>query len=398
VKFPTWSGNSQADIRWDSGTDLGGGTWMYHVDVANFNGDLTGYCTQVYIYDNAGNYAVYGGSNGMSLGGVPTASGNGASYHTNIDVISAITVTNSTGVDETCDCSVTLNIPGVTNQSKSFVLPVGGNELLWFKWHTPDSPQQLTATYTVNTPFGSSTVTPTYNIETLNELTPPNPKGRDTAPPGFYIPSFCDSLGAVQNTLSWGEYSVTVTQQPYAVTVTTADPVTGDPITQTITCYKTVDVWNYVTHAATATATLKLTPDPDCPTAFIDTDGLWNMKSGYWVQEAVTTNVTCDDPDAVTAVQTVASAYPEFNYLTYYRLLEDIGGKWQLKDNPFTNPEPALQTRAHRIPVWYPDGNYVVEAYATDIFTPAGCLGAYGTDTVHIKGDLYSDYYVHPSF
>jgi hypothetical protein len=335
----------------------------------------------------------------MSLGGVPSASGNGNKYHTNIDVITAITVNNTTGVDETSGCSVTLNISGITNQTNSFVIPAGENELVWFKWHTPSTPQNVTATYTVNTPFGSTTVTPTYNIEVLNELTPPDPKGRDTAPPGFYIPSFTSTLGAVQNTLSWGEYSVTVTQQPYAVTVTTADPVTGDPITQTRTCYKTVDVWNYVTHAATATATLKLSYDPSCPpTAFIGTDGLWNMKSGYGIEEAVTTNVTCDEPEAVTAVQTVASAYPEFNYLTYYRLLENIGGVWQLKVNPFTNPVPALQGRVHYTPPWYPDGDYTVEAYATDTYTPAGCLGAYGTDTVHIKGALYDDYYVHPFY
>ena len=131
---------------------------------------------------------------------------------------------------------MTLNIPGITNQTKSYVLPAGGSELVWFKWHTPSTPQTLNATYTVTTPYGSPTPeTLTYTISALNELTPPRPGPRDTAPAGFYIPSFYASLGPVQNTLSWNEYSVTISQQPYTVTQNVIDPTTGQPVTQTIT-------------------------------------------------------------------------------------------------------------------------------------------------------------------
>lgn len=69
VQFPTWTDyNGQDDIQpnWGTnpiatGTNLGGGTWKYHVDKAAHNNELGQYHTAAYIYDNAGNYLGIGG-------------------------------------------------------------------------------------------------------------------------------------------------------------------------------------------------------------------------------------------------------------------------------------------------------------------------------------------------
>jgi hypothetical protein len=74
VQVPTWSNNSQYDLRGDwptnpfcSATNIGGGTWVYHVDKANFNGDMTGFCSDWYLYDNAGNVCGIGSYHGVNL-------------------------------------------------------------------------------------------------------------------------------------------------------------------------------------------------------------------------------------------------------------------------------------------------------------------------------------------
>lgn len=99
VKFPTWSKNSQYDLRWDDGTNLGGGTWYYHVDRSKFNGDYYGYFTDIYIYDNAGNYSSYTGCKNIKLDTTPpwvTFSPNSCSW-TNQSIPVTITAHDDAG-------------------------------------------------------------------------------------------------------------------------------------------------------------------------------------------------------------------------------------------------------------------------------------------------------------
>jgi len=64
VQFPTWTDyGGQDDLApswWGnsavSGTNLGGGTWMFHVNKSSHNNELGVYHTDIYVYDNAGNY------------------------------------------------------------------------------------------------------------------------------------------------------------------------------------------------------------------------------------------------------------------------------------------------------------------------------------------------------
>ncbi|MBS7021331.1 MAG: GBS Bsp-like repeat-containing protein, partial [Firmicutes bacterium] len=62
VQFPTWTSlGSQDDIQGNwvvnsiaTGTNLGGGTWMYHVNIADHMNEGGVYNTHVYTYDNLG--------------------------------------------------------------------------------------------------------------------------------------------------------------------------------------------------------------------------------------------------------------------------------------------------------------------------------------------------------
>jgi hypothetical protein len=67
IQFPTWTDlNGQDDLQpsWPtnavaSGTNLGGGTWYYRVNVSAHNNESDQYQTHVYLYDNVGNASAF---------------------------------------------------------------------------------------------------------------------------------------------------------------------------------------------------------------------------------------------------------------------------------------------------------------------------------------------------
>lgn len=77
VKFPSWTQlGGQDDIEWAVGTNLGGGTWKYHVNIGNHYNEGGRYITHIYLYDKLGK------SRGMSFGVtyVPQANLVGSAY------------------------------------------------------------------------------------------------------------------------------------------------------------------------------------------------------------------------------------------------------------------------------------------------------------------------------
>lgn len=68
VQFPTWTsknGQDDLDTNWGNsttsrGTNLGNGTWKFHVNTADHNTEYGEYITHIYVYDNAGNYSMIG--------------------------------------------------------------------------------------------------------------------------------------------------------------------------------------------------------------------------------------------------------------------------------------------------------------------------------------------------
>ncbi len=59
VQFPTWTDNNgQDDLKWESGQNIGNGTWYYRVNASAHNNESGQYQTHIYIYDNVENYNV----------------------------------------------------------------------------------------------------------------------------------------------------------------------------------------------------------------------------------------------------------------------------------------------------------------------------------------------------
>lgn len=71
-------------------------------------------------------------------------------YRVDTDVITSVTLTSSTEVNPRNPASVTFQIADASYTVNNIVMPAGGSQLVWVKWHTPPAPTTLTINVSVN--------------------------------------------------------------------------------------------------------------------------------------------------------------------------------------------------------------------------------------------------------
>ena len=123
------------------------------------------------------------------------------------------------------------------------------------------------------------------------------------------------------------------------------------------------------------------------------------MKSGYgytgnWMIGTKTgSGLLSPLAAAITPAQDARLYFPEFQYSTasrQYRTLDAIGTTFVLPVN-----SNADNDRLHFVPLWYPDGDYTVQGYAGDLWTPAGMMSEYiASAPITIRESAYDDWYV----
>lgn len=133
---------------------------------------------------------------------------------------------------------------------------------------------------------------------------------------------------------------------------------------------------------------MTISPDEKAPTASGRT-----MKSGYGINEKVTTNVRTTQSPAVTAAQNAVTYFPEFQYQGFWRLLDRMGSGYSMSHEFKVNRYSTYGRRTHFTPIWYPDGSYTPYTWLIDCWTPAGMLSMNLTDSVSIRGNLWSDWH-----
>lgn len=314
--------------------------------------------------------------------------------------------------------TVTMTANGYT-KSTEIVIPSGGSELVWLKWHTPSTPQdviinvKVTGNSAAKIDGKSRSATITGKVVDLELNPPPNPTANDTNK-GFSIPSIPKK--ADKTTANWGVYSCSwisnwvwhpkwewksdwrrVTRYGWKGTIKNRHwGVTGH---YWVDRGKWVDNgrwvdegnWKYdfTNYKATLSANMNLYPDSKSPTAKNKT-----MKSGYGVNVDVSTNVYSNAPSShITYAQNVISYFPEFNYHSYWRLLDITSyGNFEFKKNKYS----TYNNRVHFTPIWYPDGTYKIYAEVIDMWTPDGMLRVNINDDVNIDGNLYEDWHIGP--
>lgn len=120
------------------------------------------------------------------------------------------------------------------------------------------------------------------------------------------------------------------------------------------------------------------------------------MKSGYGINEIVNASISSNQSTAVTYPQNAVSYFPEFQYKTYWRLLEltqaGPSAKFEFQKNRFS----TYKDRTHFTPIWMSNGVYTVNTWAIDSWTPSGMLSMNLIDSVTIEGSLWDDWHIAP--
>lgn len=301
-------------------------------------------------------------------------------YRVDTDVYTSITVT---GGEHTPDNQVTVRfyIKNKVYTVGNIVYPKGASQLVWCKWHTPNTEQTVNIKVTVTGGASASKTNITANIVDLNKNPPPDPTADDRN----------DSFRAVsvpnreqRTSAAWSVWSAY--WQPKWVWQSRWR-WTGK---RWVDRGRWVDKgeWKFRSnsYSVSMSANMQITCDEKNPTNVGRT-----MKSGYGINETVTASISGNGQH--TELQNAVAYFPEFYYKTYWRLLEYTNGALEFRKNKYS----TYNNRTHFTPLWYPDGNYKVYTWAIDCWTPAGMLSANLTDSLTIKGNVFDDWHIAPS-
>lgn len=301
-------------------------------------------------------------------------------YRVDTDVYTSITVT---GGEHTPDNLVTVRfyIKNKVYTVGNIVYPKGASQLVWCKWHTPNTEQTVNIKVTVTGGASASKTNITANIVDLNKNPPPDPTADDRN----------DSFRAVsvpnreqRTSAAWSVWSAY--WQPKWVWQSRWR-WTGK---RWVDRGRWVDKgeWKFRSnsYSVSMSANMQITCDEKNPTNVGRT-----MKSGYGINETVTASISGNGQH--TELQNAVAYFPEFYYKTYWRLLEYTNGALEFRKNKYS----TYNNRTHFTPLWYPDGNYKVYTWAIDCWTPAGMLSANLTDSLTIKGNVFDDWHIAPS-
>lgn len=318
---------------------------------------------------------------------------NSYEYRCDTDVITSITVNTDRRRTPDNPVSVTFRVNGQNYTVSNIYIPEGESQKVWFKWHTPKTPQTLNIDVSISG-ASANKANIIAKIVDLKENTPPNPTANDKNPSfkASSIPSKAPKTSA-----TWGKWDC-YWEPKWEWQANWGWVSTGKNTGYWVDNGHWVDRgdWKYkwISYHAYLSANMNLQPDAKVPTAYSKT-----MKSGYGINLNVNSNLSSNAPSSsITGAQNVISYYPEFNYKTYNRVLEMItagySSSFQLKKNKYS----TYNQRVHFTPIWYPDGTYSVYAEVIDVWTPEGMLSVNLNDYVNIKGSLYDDWHIGPQF
>lgn len=304
-------------------------------------------------------------------------------YRTDTDVITPITLYTSSRLTPDNPARVTFSIMGSTYTVSSIVIPAESSQVVWCKWHTPSTPQMVTVKVSTNSGNASSTSIKAKIVD-LNQNQPPNPTARDrndsyTLPS---IPSRPQQLSA-----SWTVWQCYWESKWEKCWHTDSD---GD------SWYHWVDRgdWKYTSNSyyASLSAIGSTTPDAKAVTAYGK-----SMKSGYGINIKINARVTTDAPSSHTTwVQNAIAYFPEFQYNTYWRLLDRTVSGYNATLELQQNKYSTYNRRVHFTPPWFPNATYTTLTQVIDAWTPAGMLSMNVTDYVSINKSVFDDWHVAP--
>lgn len=316
-------------------------------------------------------------------------------YRVDTDVITAVTVSGGQS-DPDQSTRVNFKIAGTTYTVSNVFYPEGDSQLVWVKWHTPSTEQTMDIQVTVSGPGNASQSTIHVNVVDMDKNPPPNPVADDRNDSFSFasVPNRAEDTRAEWGIWRpwWQAYWVDEGHWRYYSSWT-------DSLGITHTSRRWISKWvdrgwwefDHIEYHATLSSSMQIVCDSTNPTAEGRT-----MKSGYGINESVTATISTNQSSAVTRPQTAVSYFPEFQYQTYWRLLERIQSGSTAKFAFQKNVYSTYKNRTHFTPIWMPDGIYKVNTWLIDAWTPSGMLSMNLTDSLTIEGNLWSDWHIAP--
>lgn len=124
---------------------------------------------------------------------------------------------------------------------------------------------------------------------------------------------------------------------------------------------------------------------------------VWYIKSGYGLTLDLSNGAryisgkTQPTGDAFTTPQYAVARLPEYEYsleVGKCKTLSLTSGHWHF-------PQNGSYGKIHFTPLWYPNGNYIVNITQSDMWTPAGMITkTMNSKTIKITDSAYDDWYV----
>ena len=315
-------------------------------------------------------------------------------YRVDTEVITAITISGGQS-DPDHPTSVSFNIGEITYNVGNVFYPDGDSQLAWVKWRTPAKEQDMVINVSVKGSESIAKSTINVKIVDLDKNPPPNPVADDRND------SF--SLATVPKRIEKTREDWSVWRPWWKENWVDRGHWERDSWTDSNGKIHKSKYWvsNWVDEGwwefdleryhASFSSNMSIKLDSKNPTANGRT-----MKSGYGINETVTSSVSTNQSSAITYPQNAVSYFPEFRYEIYWRLLERIQGgsspKFEFKKNKYS----TYKNRTHFTPIWMPDGIYTVNTWVLDSWTPNGMLSMSLTDSLNIKGSLWDDWHIAP--
>lgn len=297
--------------------------------------------------------------------------------------------------------SATFYVNGRSYRVNNIYYPDGDSQLAWIRWTTPDTPQSMTITVSVSGGGSASKATIHVNIVDLDKKPPPNPVADDRND-GFTMPSVTEKPQKTSASWSiwrpwWQEHWVWHSDWDWVSegcdSSCDEDCSGGHGYWEDNGEWVDEGWWEFDSdqYSARLSASMTVRPDEKSPTASGKT-----LKSGYGLNQTVTASVSTNQSSAVTGAQNAVTYFPEFSYQTYWRLLERMSGGYSARFEFKVNPYSTYGRRTHFTLIWYPDGSYTPHTWLLDSWTPDGMLSINLTDSLNIRGNLWSDWHIAP--
>jgi len=308
----------------------------------------------------------------------PTVSTYDYEYRVNTEVITAVMVSGGQS-DPDRPIRVSFIIDGRTYNVGNVYYPSGDSQLAWVKWTTPDTEQDMVIDVIVNGPGSTTKSIINVKVVDLGKNPPPNPVADDRNDSFSHssVPNREEKTNA--NWSIWSPW-----WRAYWVWHSTGED-------SGYWCDHGWWEFDLDQYTARLSSDMSIINDSKNPTASGSA-----FKSGYGINQTVTGNVSSNQSSAITYAQNAVSYFPEFRYETYWRLLERVSGgsnaRFEFKKNNYS----TYKNRTHFTPIWMPDGEYIVNTWLIDAWTPDGMLSMNLTDTLTIKGNLWQDWHIAP--